>query len=67
MSGVKHMGCEECGNTWKEHSRDVRSMSGSNCPRCGAPDGDVQDITEDAFWTQDIRTSTAAEAEGLLK
>lgn len=27
--------CEACEHRWKEASRDWRSPSGANCPRCG--------------------------------
>ena len=33
--GWRFFHCEACEHRWKEASRDWRSPSGANCPRCG--------------------------------
>lgn len=33
--GWRFFHCEDCEHRWKEATRDWRSPSGENCPRCG--------------------------------
>lgn len=33
--GWRYFHCEDCEHRWKEATRDYKSPSGENCPRCG--------------------------------